>query len=100
MIKNIVAICENKECVNALVKACNKIGYNLETEIQKNNIIIDEVCEEKIKKADAVLFSLSCSIEEVEGIERFIDCEYYEVDLETVINNADMVLKEIEMDIN
>lgn len=98
--KNIVAICENKECVNALVKACNDIGYNIDTEIQKNNIIIDEVSEEKIKKADAVLFTLNCTIEEVEGIERFIDCEYYEVDPDVVINNTDIVLKEIEMDIN
>jgi hypothetical protein len=35
----------------------------------------------------------------VEGIERFIDCEYYEVDTNTVINNTVEVLKEIEADI-
>lgn len=98
--KNIVAICENRECVNALVKACNNMGYNLETEIQKDNIIIDEISEDNIKKADIVLFSLNCSIEDVEGIERFIDCEYYEVDPDMVINNVEIVLKEIEMDIN
>lgn len=96
--KNIVAICENKECVNALVKVCNNKEYNIETEIQNNNIIISEVSEEKIKNADAILFVLNCSIEEVEGIERFIDCEYYEIDPDTVINNAEAVLKEIEMD--
>ncbi|MGL4797354.1 MAG: PTS sugar transporter subunit IIBC [Paraclostridium sp.] len=98
--KNIVAICENKECVNALVKACDKMGYNIETEIQKNNIIIDEISEVQIKKADAVLFSLSCSIEDVEGIERFIDCEYYEVDPAMIVSNTIEILKEIEMDIN
>ena len=57
------------------------------------------VSEETIKNADAVLFALNCSIEEVEGIERFIDCEYYEVDTNTVINNTVEVLKEIEADI-
>lgn len=98
--KNIVAICENKACVNALAKACNEMGYNIDAEIQSNNIIIDEICESKIKKADAVIFSLTCSIEEVEGIERFIDCEYYEVDPDIVINNANVVLKEIETDIS
>ena len=70
-----------------------------QTEIQKEGVIISEVSEETIKNADAVLFVLNCSIEEVEGIERFIDCEYYEVDTNTVINNTDEVLKEIEADI-
>ena len=97
--KKIVAICENKECVNALTKACADRGLNLDTEIQKEGVIISEVSEETIKNADAVLFVLNSSIEEVEGIERFIDCEYYEVDTNTVINNTDEVLKEIEADI-
>ena len=47
--KKIVAICENKECVNALTKACADRGLNLDTEIQKEGVIISEVSEETIK---------------------------------------------------
>ena len=75
----------------------NSIGVELCSRINADGEFI--IKEETIKNADAVLFALNCSIEEVEGIERFIDCEYYEVDTNTVINNTVEVLKEIEADI-
>ncbi len=98
--RNIVAICENEDCINALNEAGNKIGCHIDAEIQTNNSIINKVSQESIKNADAVLFALNCTIEEVEEIERFIDCEYYEVEPDMVIKSSEIVLKEIEMDLN
>ena len=47
-----------------------------------------------------ILFVTEKEIEQVEGIERFIDREYYEVAPQFVIENPANVISEITMDIN
>ncbi|MGL4910850.1 MAG: PTS sugar transporter subunit IIBC [Romboutsia sp.] len=98
--KKIVAVCENKESKKALEEAGNKLGYEIVAETQINEVINNEISMSDIKEATAVLFVINGSVEDIEKIERFIDCEYYEVEPQYVINDAISVINEIVMDLN
>lgn len=98
--KKIVAVCENDKSRKLLIEAGKELGYEIVAELQENNNIINEVSLKEIKEATAVLFVINSSVEEIEKIERFIDCEYYEVEPQFIINDAKAVMKEIIMDLN
>ena len=98
--KNIVAICENLQSDEAIKLAGKELGINVVCEIQENCKIQNEISEAEIRKACAVLFVISFEVEDIEKIERFIDCEYYEVEPKYVINDAKSVIKEIMEEIN
>lgn len=100
MNKKIVAVCEDENCRKALEKACNNLGYELKSEIQSQDRIKDEVSISDIQEASIVLFAIDDKVENIENIERFIDCEYYEVGPKFIINDAESVMKEIMMDLN
>lgn len=98
--KKIIAVCENKESKKALEEAGNKLGYEIIAETQINEVINNEIMVDDIREAVAVLFVISGSVEDIEKIERFIDCEYYEVEPQYVIKDATSVINEIVMDLN
>ena len=81
MNKIIVVVANNSECIESLKKAGDSIGVD-------------------IKESTAVLFAIDGDVEEVEKIERFIDCEYYEVEEQFIKNDAKAVLQEILSDLN
>lgn len=96
----IVAVCENEESKRKLEEAGKKLGYVIIAETQVNETIKNEVSKKDIKEAKAVLFVIDGSVEDIEKIERFIDCEYYEVEPQFVINDAISVINEIISDLN
>lgn len=98
--KNIVAICENIQSAEAIKSAGKELGINVVCEIQENCKIQNEISEVEIRKACAVLFVISFEVEDIEKIERFIDCEYYEVEPKYVISDAKSVIKEIMAEVN
>lgn len=98
--KNIVAICENIQSAEAIKSAGKELGINVVCEMQENCKIQNEISEAEIRNACAVLFVISIEVEDIEKIERFIDCEYYEVEPKYVINDAKSVIKEIMEEIN
>ena len=97
---NIVAVCDNEESAKSLINGGKEIGYNIYCEIQDGNDIKNELSTQSIKNSNVVLFVTNRSVEEIDGIERFIDREYYEVEPQFVINNPINVLKEIASDLN
>lgn len=100
MNKIIVVVANNKDCVEALENAANVIGVDIKSEIQLEGSIINELSINDIKQSTAVLFVIDGDVESIENIERFIDCEYYEVEEKFVKNNAKSVLEEILSDLN
>lgn len=100
MKKKIVAICENKESARALKLVEDELGLDIICEIQDGISIENEVSQNDIKDAIAILFVIEYEVEEIEKIERFIDYEYYEVEPKYVIENAKSVVNEIISDIN
>ncbi|MEF9992354.1 MAG: PTS sugar transporter subunit IIBC [Romboutsia sp.] len=98
--KKLVAVCANESSKLALEKAGLSLGYDVKAEIQENHIIKGEVSIKDIKEAIAVLFVIDGEVEEIENIERFIDCEYYEVETKFVISDATSVINEILIDLN
>lgn len=100
MSKNIVVICDNDNCAKALQEAGKELGFNIICEIQSGANIKNEITENEIRESMAVLFAIDGAIEDIENIERFIDCEYYEVEPKFVLADAKNVLSEIASDIN
>lgn len=98
--KKIVVICSNEKCKSLLEEAGKSLGYEIMVETQINEVVNNEVSEKDIKEAMAVLFATDGTVEDIEKIERFIDCEYYEVEPQYIISDAVAVLKEIISDIN
>lgn len=98
--KNIVVICDDINCVKRLQEEANKLGYEIIYEIQTKDTIENEIKEQDIKSSECVLFSLNRRIEDIINIERFIDVEYYEVEPNIVINNANQVISEIIEELN
>ena len=104
MNKIIVVVANNNECIESLKKAGDSIGVEIKSEIQSDGKIINELSINDIKESTspstAVLFAIDGDVEEVEKIERFIDCEYYEVEEQFIKNDAKSVLQEILSDLN
>jgi len=100
MKKIITVVANDNECVECLKNAANDTGVEIKFEIQSHGNIINELSINDIKESTAVLFAIDGEVEEVEKIERFIDCEYYEVEEQFIKNDAKLVLKEILEDLN
>lgn len=100
MNKNIVVVCNKSNCAEALNVAAKNLGFDIKCEIQDGDNIENELSEAEIKKANAILFAIDGEVEDIEKIERFIDCEYYEVEPKFVLEDAKNVIVEISSDIN
>ena len=100
MKKIITVIANNNDCVEYLKKAGDSIGVEIKFEIQYDGKITNELSINDINNSTAVLFAIDGEVEEIEKIERFIDCEYYEVEEQFIINDAKSVLQEILSDLN
>lgn len=100
MNKIIVVVSNDNECIESLKRAGDSIGVEIKYEIQSQGKIINELSINDIKESTAVLFAIDGEVEDVEKIERFIDCEYYEVEEEIIKNDAKLVLEEILSDLN
>ena len=100
MNKIIVVVSNDNECIESLKRAGDSIGVEIKYEIQSQGKIINELSINDIKESTAVLFAIDGEVEDVEKIERFIDCEYYEVEEQIIKNDAKLVLEEILSDIN
>lgn len=100
MKKIITVVVNDSECVEYLKNAANDIDVEIKFEIQSHGKIINELSINDIKESTAVLFAIDGEVEDVEKIERFIDCEYYEVEEQFIKNDAKSVLKEILEDLN
>lgn len=100
MNKNIVAVCENEACANALKENGKALGVSIRAEVQNGSDIKDELSIGEIKSSSAVLFVIDGTVEDIEKIERFIDFEYYEVEPKFVMNDAKAVINEIISDVN
>lgn len=100
MEKNIVVICDSKECSDLLLKAGKELNINIKCETQIKDKISNELTINEIRESVAVLFAVDKEIEEIENIERFIDFEYYEVEPKFILADTKSVLSEIITDIN
>ena len=100
MKKIIVVVANNNDCIDHLKKAGDSIDVEIKYEIQSQGKIINELSINDIKESTAVLFAIDGEVENVEKIERFIDCEYYEVEEDVIKNDAKLVLEEILSDLN
>ncbi len=96
----ISAVCNNEESAKALTEAGKQLGYEINCEVQEQNKIKNKLSNENIKSSNAILFVTDKSVEDIEEIERFIDCEYYEVEPKFVIENPINVINEIATDLN
>ncbi len=96
----IVVVCDSKECATLLENAGKELNFEVVCEVQNGLDINNEIPESEIRLSNAVLFAIDGEVEHIEKIERFIDCEYYEVEPKFVIDNAKNVLLEIASDIN
>ena len=93
MNKIIVVVSNDNECIESLKRAGDSIGVEIKYEIQSQGKIINELSINDIKESTAVLFAIDGEVEDVEKIERFIDCEYYEVEEQIIKNDAKLVLE-------
>lgn len=100
MNKIIVVVSNDNEYIESLKRAGDSIGVEIKYEIQSQGKIINELSINDIKESTAVLFAIDGEVEDVEKIERFIDCEYYEVEEQIIKNDAKLVLEEILSDLN
>ena len=100
MKKIITVVANSNECIELLKNAGNSIGVEIRYEVQSNGKITNELSIKDIKESTAVLFAIDGEVEDVENIERFIDCEYYEVEEQFIKNDAKAVLNEILSDLN
>ena len=100
MNKIIVVVSNDNECIESLKRAGDSIGVEIKYEVQSQGKIINELSINDIKESTAVLFAIDGEVEDVEKIERFIDCEYYEVEEQIIKNDAKLVLEEILSDLN
>ncbi len=100
MNKTIAVICNNKNCLSKLQEAGTKLNVNIKYEIQSNGKIENKLSEDEILDTNAILFVIDGEVEDIEDIERFIDCEYYEVNSKLIIEKTETVIKEIIDDLN
>lgn len=96
----IVAVCDNELSGKILEKTGEKLGLIVKYEVQDFTGIKNELSLSDIDTSSVVLFVTEKDVEQIEGIERFIDREYYEVLPQFVIEDAKNVISEITMDLN
>lgn len=100
MNKIITVVTNDNDCIKLLENAGDSMNVEIKYEIQSNGKITNELSINDIKESTAVLFAIDGEVEDIEKIERFIDCEYYEVEKQFIKNDAQAVLKEILSDLN
>ena len=100
MNKIITVVTNDNDCIKLLENAGDSMNVEIKYEIQSNGKITNELSINDIKESTAVLFAIDGEVEDIEKIERFIDCEYYEVEEQFIKNNAKSVLQEILEDLN
>ena len=96
----IAAICDNELCGKILKESGEKLNIIVRYEIQNHQRITGKLSINEIESSNIILFVTEKNVEEIEGIERFINREYYEVLPEFVIKDAQNVISEITMDLN
>ena len=80
MDKIITVVTNDNDCIKLLEDAGSSMNIEIRYEIQSNGKITNELSINDIKESTAVLFATDGEVEDIEKIERFIDCEYYEVE--------------------
>ena len=96
----ISVVCNNEEIEKLLTKSGKELGYEINCEVQEENQIKNKLSSENIQSSNAILFVTDKNVEDIEDIERFIDCEYYEVEPKFIIENPINVINEIVTDLN
>lgn len=96
----ISVVCNNEEIAKLLTKSGKELGYEINCEVQEENQIKNKLSSENIQSSNAILFVTDKNVEDIEDIERFIDCEYYEVEPKFIIENPINVINEIVTDLN
>ena len=96
----ISVVCNDEEIAKLLTKSGKELGYEINCEVQEENKIKNKLSDENIKSSNAILFVTDKNVEDIEDIERFIDCEYYEVEPKFIIENPINVINEIVTDLN
>ena len=96
----ISVVCNDEEIAKLLTKSGKELGYEINCEVQEENKIKNKLSSENIKISNAILFVTDKNVEDIEDIERFIDCEYYEVEPKFIIENPINVINEIVTDLN
>ena len=96
----ISVVCNDEEIAKLLTKSGKELGYEINCEVQEENKIKNKLSSENIKSSNAILFVTDKNVEDIEDIERFIDCEYYEVEPKFIIENPINVINEIVTDLN
>ena len=96
----IAAVCDNELSGKILKETGEKLGITVNYEIQDFTGIKNELSLMDIATSNVVLFVTENEVEQIKGIERFIDREYYEVLPQFVIEDAKNVISEITMDLN
>lgn len=96
----IAAVCDDELSGKLLKEASSKLGIILNYEIQNEEGIINKLPNGIIQNSNIILFVTSKEVEQIIGIERFIDREYYEVSPKFVIENPSNVISEITLDLN
>lgn len=96
----IVAVCDNELSGKILKETGEKLGLIVKYEVQDFTGIKNELSLSDIDTSSVVLFVTEKDVEQIEGIERFLDREYYEVLPQFVVEDAKNVISEITMDLN
>ena len=96
----IAAVCDNELSGKILKETGEKLGIIVNYEIQDFTGIKNELSLMDIATSNVVLFVTENEVEQIKGIERFIDREYYEVLPQFVIEDAKNIISEITMDLN
>lgn len=96
---NLVAICDKEMVAKVLEQTCEKLGYNINCEIQGKNYMIDKLSDEVLDKADAILIVTQREFEQIEDNERFKNRNYYQVLPIFVIQDAINIISEVVEDL-
>lgn len=96
---NLVAICDKEMVAKVLEQTCEKLGYNINCEIQGEDYMIDKLSDEVLDKADAILIVTQREFEQIEDNERFKNRNYYQVLPIFVIQDAINIISEVVEDL-
>ena len=89
-------ICSN---LGMVMKAAKELNIDMKYEVQKENVIINELSNEEIKSSDAILFVTQKEIEQIIDVERFIHMDYYQVVPVFIMQDAKSILIEVRDDL-
>ena len=97
--KKIVAVCvcpmglaHTFMAADSLEKAAKELGVEIKIETQGADGVQNELTKKDIAEADAVILALAIT---PQGMERFDDCDPYEITLKEAIREGKDILEEI-----